>query len=295
MTDRFPISDVTFTHVRNIPMVANPVYSADNIVVSATEFAMHVPGTGSFYTREGKVVEYETEPGADPEWIKLYLKMQALVALMHQRGIISFHASSFVRDGQAVMILGESGAGKSSLTASFVIDGAGFLTDDVTPVTFRRETPYIMPLYDVIRLREHSVDQLMIETGDLTRAEPGSGKHYMQVRNAARESSPLSHIFKIEVGRKRAPSFFVPAPADAFALLRSEVCSWEILRGMPATEAAYMHQMLAIIKQVKIVRVVRPIGIKINELREAIGNYLGKDKRQSASVKTTADKERKKE
>ena len=295
MTDRFPISDVTFTQVSSIPVVADPVYSGENMKVSATEFAMRVPGTGSFYTQEGRVVEYETEPGADPEWIKLYLKMQVLVALLHQRGVISFHASSFVSDGQAVMILGESGAGKSSLTASFVLDGAGFLTDDVTPVMFRSEAPYVMPVYDAIRLREHSVDQLKIEAEFLTRAEPGSGKHYMQVRNTARENFPLSHIFKIEVGRRRAPSFFVPAPADAFGILRSEVCSWEILRGMPSTEAAYMHQLLEIMRRVKIVRVVRPVTIKISELREEISNYLNKEKRQSASVKATADKERKKE
>ena len=96
----------------------------------------------------------------------------------------------------------------------------------------------------------------------------------MQVRNAARENCPLSHIFKIEIGKKKTLSFRIPEPADAFALLRSEVCSWEILRGMPATEAAYMHQLLEIIKQVKIVRVVRPAGIKISELEEAVRKYL---------------------
>ena len=278
MTKGFPINDVTFTHVSSIPVVSDPLYSGENMTVSATEFAMKVPGTGSFYTREGKIVEYETEPGADPEWIRLYLKTQALVALLHQRGVISFHASCFINDRRAVMILGESGAGKSSLTASFVLDGAGFLTDDVTPVIFNKGLPQVMPLYDSIRLREHSVDQLKIETDDLTRAEPGSGKHYMQVRNASRESSPLSHIFKIELGKKRVPSFHTPQPADAFALLRSEICSWELLRGMPATEAAYMHQLLDIIKQVKIVRVIRPVAIKINELRDAVCNYLDTDK-----------------
>ena len=274
MTEGFPINDVTFTHVSSIPLVADPLYSGENMMVSATEFAMSVPGTGHLYTREGKIVEYDIEPGADPEWIRLYLKTQALVALLHQRGIISFHASSFRHDGQAIMILGESGAGKSSLTASFVLNGAGFLTDDVTPVIFKGETPYVMPLHDAIRLRDHSVDQLKIDTGDLTRAEPGSGKQYMQVRNAARENCPLSYIFKIEIEKKRIPSFRIPEPTDAFALLRSEVCSWEILRGMPATEANYMHQLLEIIKQVKIVRVVRPAGIKISELEEAVRKYL---------------------
>ncbi len=78
----------------------------------------------------GKEVKFSVEPSADPEWVQLYLSGQVLVALLHQRKIINFHASSFIHDGWGVMILGETGAGKSSLTVSFAIAGAGFLSDD---------------------------------------------------------------------------------------------------------------------------------------------------------------------
>jgi len=41
------------------------------------------------------------------------------------------------------MICGDAGAGKSSLTASFCLEGAEFLTDDVTPLLFRDGKPFI--------------------------------------------------------------------------------------------------------------------------------------------------------
>jgi hypothetical protein len=102
----------------------------------------------------------------------------------------------------------------------------------------------------------------------------------MMVRNASGESCPLSYILKIEVGKRWIPFFDMPEPAECFPLLRSEVCSWEMLRGMPATEAGYLHQLLEIIKNVRIIHVVRPDGIRIRELQEAVYNYLNKDKRQ---------------
>jgi hypothetical protein len=273
------LPDVRVRRVSAVAAVKDPLYADAERQVGRNEFVMHVAGVGSFFVRDGREVEYETAPGADPDWIDLYLKMQVMVVLLHQRGIISFHASSFIHDGRGIMILGESGAGKSSLTASFVLDGASFLTDDLTPVVFRREEPHVLPLYSSIRLREHSVGELEIGTDELSRAEAGSGKHYMRVAKAGRESYALSTVVKIEIGGDSAPVFCSPEPAESFSLLRSEVCFWEVLRGMPETEAAYLHQLLEIVKKVDVVRVVRPQDIRIKELKEAISNYLGQDKK----------------
>ena len=47
------------------------------------------------------------------------------------RGIECFHASAVVVEGRAVAMIGPSGMGKTSLAASLVLAGSGFLTDDV--------------------------------------------------------------------------------------------------------------------------------------------------------------------
>ena len=70
-------------------------------------------GWATFTCSDGLEVEFTVFPGADPEWVQLYLNGQVLVALLHQRKIINFHASSFIYDGRGIMILGETGAGKS--------------------------------------------------------------------------------------------------------------------------------------------------------------------------------------
>lgn len=278
MLKGLPLIKVNARNVNSACRVKNPVFSGENWQVNQNEFAMQVQGIGSFYVGYGKTVEYSTEPETDPQWVKLYLNGQILVALLHQRKILNFHASSFIHGGRGIMILGETGAGKSSLTASFTLNGAGFLSDDLTPVIFRDAQPYIWPINRDIKLREHTVGQLNISRKNLRKAEKGTGKHYMQVEGAEAKNYPLHTILKIEIGECNIPEFHKPEPAEKFSLLRSEICSWEILAGMPETETEYLHLLLQIVQQVNIVRVMRPAVIEIPVFHAAVNDYLAGNK-----------------
>ena len=172
------------------------------------------------------------------------------------------------------MILGESGAGKSSLTASFALKGAGLLTDDVTPVVFIGKVPHIRPLHGSIRIRRHTAEQLKIDPYRLREAEAGTGKQYMHVGNVGMKDFPLHWILKIEVGVVNQPLFDEPVPSEKFSLLRSEICMSEILAGMPETEAAYLQQLVEIVSQARIIRVTRPSEIRISDLHAAIEGFL---------------------
>lgn len=219
-----------------------------------------VPGVGSFYVVGGDRLFYTVEPGADPDWVQLWLSNQVLVALLHQRGIISFHAGSFVYGGRGVLVTGATGAGKTSLTLAFALNGAGFLTDDLTPVVFRGGRPLIMPLHRRVKIRPDTARMPGIDQSRLTDAERGTGKLYLDVPPVTGEHT-IDMILKIETGDVAVTTFAEPTPAERFALLRSEVCSWEMLAGMPETEAAYLQQIVDIISRTRLYKVTRPAGI----------------------------------
>jgi hypothetical protein len=50
------------------------------------------------------------------------------------RGLEVFHAAAVTIDGRAVVLIGQSGAGKTSLALRLLLSGAGFLTDDVLAI-----------------------------------------------------------------------------------------------------------------------------------------------------------------
>ena len=67
---------------------------------SQHEFRMAVTGVGVFMPQTAAGLNTAAASGADHGWVKLYLNGQVLVALLHQRKIISFHASSFMYMGR---------------------------------------------------------------------------------------------------------------------------------------------------------------------------------------------------
>lgn len=272
----YSLPDLQIRRVERQPEIIRPVYASSGMEVAPGEFLLKVPGVADFYVAEGHLVEYMCHSGADREWVRLYLEGVVLVALLHQRAIISFHASSFVTEGKGVMILGETGAGKSSLTLSFAMEGAGFLTDDLTPVVFSGGSPCVMPLRRRLKIRSATAAELGVESDRLTDAESGTGKKYMEMLPVTASEHPVDIILKIEVGEVAGPVYEEPAPAEKFSVLRSEVCSWEILAGMPETEAAYLQQIVDIVRKVKIYRVTRPAGIRIADFYESVRAFLGR-------------------
>jgi len=271
---RISLTDASIKNVKTVKDCLAPLYSDKLLRINQMCFNLQVQGVGSFYACDGKIVEYSAEEGADAQWVQLYLNNQVLVALLHQRKIISFHASSFVYDGRGVMILGETGAGKTSLTVAFTISGAGFMSDDLTPVVFRENVPSLWSLNRRVKIREDSIEQLDLAGLNLSEAEYGTGKKYMHIEKAADEYHKLDVIVKIETGDVEEPVFMTLSPSDRFSLLRSEVCSWEILAGMPETEAAYLQQLVRILEQVHFVKVIRPEVITIAGMHDALRKYL---------------------
>ena len=283
MNYSFLVRDVLLGEVDAVPLIKSPFVDGDVWQASGTEYYLRAPGVGSFYVCDGREVRFSPLQGADPDWVQLYLNGQVLVALLHQRKIINFHASSFVNAGSGVMILGETGAGKTSLTVAFAMDGAGFLSDDLTPVIFKDSMPHIWPLNRDIKLREDTIVQLEISRDRLKDAERGTGKQYLNVSRVDVSDYPLHTILKIETGDTIKVEFHEPAAAEKFSLLRSEICAWEILAGMPETEASYLQQLLSIVEQVRFVRVIRPVSIEISVFHEAVRDYLAETEVKSTS------------
>lgn len=273
-TSIFPFEDIS---VRRSLSKFNPsgnYVKGGNWFVNQDEYILNVDGTGCFKASYGKEVTFWTDSECDDEWVKLYLRSQVLVAILHQRKIINFHASSFIHNERYIMVMGETGVGKSSLTLSFILGGAGFLTDDLTPVVFTRGRPCVMPLNRRMKIRTSTAAELGVASESLTEAESGTGKKYMEIMPVPSSGHPVDVILKIEVGDVSAPFFEEPAPAEKFSLLRSEVCSWEILAGMPETESSYLQQIVDIVRDVKIFRVTRPAGIRINDFYESVREFL---------------------
>jgi hypothetical protein len=97
---------------------------------------LEVPEVARYLVSDGNLVEIEPGDGAATGEVRRMLRMTPTAALYLQRGLPVLHAAVAVNAaGQAVMLAGNSCAGKSVLLAALLQRGWGLLTDDLAPVT----------------------------------------------------------------------------------------------------------------------------------------------------------------
>lgn len=109
----------------------DPIHRINRGLVYTDGFRFEWNGIATFDVFEGNRIEYY--PG--PKWTGVlpwpfYSTVTAL--LLAWQGNLPFHGCAVSVDGQGVLICGVSGAGKSSLTAALLAEGAQFISDDLS-------------------------------------------------------------------------------------------------------------------------------------------------------------------
>jgi GTPase SAR1 family protein len=278
MNFRFPLNDVKIKSSKTKLFVDSPTFSYDCMQINQHEFSLTVDDIAHFYAANGNFVQISPADKANRESIELYLNGSVYGAILHQRKIMPIHGSCFIYNNKGIMICGESGAGKSSITASFCHNGSNFLTDDVTPLVFTENLPFILPLSDRIKLWDDSLNQLKLSKNNLTQIWSDYKKYYLPIDIEIAKPFPLHQIFIIEIDNKSEVEFQKLTGVKRFTALRNEIYRWEYLQGMPESEAGYLNQLISISINVSVVKVLRPGNIKIDSLRTILSNYISNQK-----------------
>jgi hypothetical protein len=145
------------------------------------------------------VLEYCSEPGADPAAVGAILRGSVLGALLHQRGELPLHATTVVtRDAsQAVALAGSSGAGKSTIAFELISRGWTLLSDDLTRVSLLEGRPVVQPGRSELRLRSDACSLFGVDTSVLAPA-PGWPDKYVLAPPVFDRPMALSVVVDLE-------------------------------------------------------------------------------------------------
>lgn len=134
-------------------------------------YLLRFPDLADFeVSADGKAVVGHPAEDVDETTVEhLYINQLVPLALSRQ-GRPAFHASVVTVAGGAVAFLGKSEAGKSTLAASFALNGAAFLTDDALLVEEHDGDCWAVPSHASIRLWEDSKEELI--EADAAQAAP---------------------------------------------------------------------------------------------------------------------------
>ena len=220
-------------------------------------FLMDAPGVARFLVTGGRDVLVEPRGGGDHE-MGIVLASRVLGALLQQRGVATFHASAVEADVGAVLFLGRSGIGKSSLLAALVERGYAMLADNVAGVVLDAGGGAVaLSAFPRAQLRADALDEL----GWWGRArEPmreGLERYLVAVDRFRDAPQAVGAVCVLEARRQEAVEVEAAPAAGAFEWLCRYTYRKEYVDGL-GQRPAHFRTVAALSGRVPALHVTRP-------------------------------------
>jgi hypothetical protein len=156
----------------------------ESIVVEREEF-------GSLRALAGREIELSLLPSADLALVRDRIHDTMLPALLVQRGDLLLHGSAVAHGNRALLFLGSSGSGKSTIASLLSRRGCAVVTDDIVCVRNHADGLQLWPGASCLRLLPDSIRFHTLEAERLPRATGRSDKRLYDVPHCA-PTAPLS-------------------------------------------------------------------------------------------------------
>jgi hypothetical protein len=229
-------------------------------------------GAGTFLVREGREIVVDPAPGVDEGLLRLYLLGPALGLLLHQRGLLTLHASGAAVAGGAIAFLGGSGWGKSTMAAALHARGHGVVADDVMAVDVGAAAgPTVYPGIPRLKLWPDAALSVGEVPETLPRLHPEFAKRsrsairaFPQAPLPLRAICILAHSAEIDLAPLPVQDGFVELVRHSYAV--------QLLDAVGASEAHFGH-CARLANRVPVYRLSRPRALEtlsaVAELVEA--------------------------
>lgn len=150
---------------------------------------------------------------------------QVLAVLLSLRGVLVLHASAVAGPDGALVFLGSSGWGKSTIAAALYSLGYRLITDDVLPVADVDRSPVVFPGVPQLKIWPDVARALGYDPDVLPRLSPEIEKRILRAdRGFSSEPLPVSCIYVIEEGDSHGTESLNPRDA-VVETLRGSYCA----------------------------------------------------------------------
>ena len=151
-----------------------------------------------FLVENGNSIKFQKNKDCKEDLFLHNLFYQVMAAVLRQRKMLAFHASSASTNDQAVIVTGDSGAGKSTTISHLVTKGWHLQADDLCAVRLGENGKLeVLPGTKEVCLCEDALEYLPYSTVHLPRRDWHRNKVAIS-HNAQQQSKPVSRIIYLK-------------------------------------------------------------------------------------------------
>ena len=240
--------------------IKESIAQGKNFGFSKEEVWFNISEIAIYQVSNGNTINFEIYSNADKDLIKVYLMCSCLGFIMIQRKRIAIHGGCIVSNNKAVIITGERGAGKSTLTTAMRIKGYKFLADDVSALSNYDNTimvewgfPYQKLCISAMNNFKYEQDKYISIMGD------NEMKYMIPVYdNFIRERVQLGAIFQLtceDIDHVRIEEI---KGMKKLKSLISSIYRGEFLQYTMGISSDYLKKCISIAQDIKFYKITRP-------------------------------------
>ena len=218
-------------------------------------FLMQVEGVARYLIAEGRDVRIEPLGGDHADIASFLARLWPV--LLQQRGVMPLHAAAVRTTAGAVLLLGHSGHGKSSLAATLVERGYALLADDVTGLVLRDGQPTALPSFASLRLWKQTLEKMRMSPEVRSRVRQGVEKYWVKASSVCTRALPVRAAIVLTPSQGTDIRMAALSPNDAFWLLCEHTHRKRALRAMGQGPTLF-RVATAMARQVPMLRAWRP-------------------------------------
>lgn len=249
---------------------SRPVEGPSGAVIDRAGAVLRWPAVGTFHVGDGgRALRVEPAPGVADALLAFPLLGPVLACALHLRGRYLLHASAIRVGGAAIAMMGDKGAGKSTLASALLSAGHPLLADDLVAVDPTRTGHEAAAGFAQMKLSAAALARLDVPRAQVRpQAHPAIDKACVLVDRFAHEPAPLARLYVVARG---AAAQIAPVPAEAAlrTVLRFAYAARFGAQALgPARAPGHLRRAAALAQAGLVRRLVVPDGL--DRLSEAV-------------------------
>jgi hypothetical protein len=221
---------------------------------------MTTTGIVKYLIEDGQNITIQRSPTSEEKFVRLFLH-SALGILLHQRKLLALRGSAVEVNGKAIIFLGYSGQGKTTLSWLLHKRGHALLSDGICALSISEEgkpvvhsgPPYFQLWADTLRAFEE-------DFSSLSRVRTGLNKYMLPIQTSINKSAiPVSSIYLVNELVSSGDQFAPLSGMEKFNTIKEQTYFRQYIPGM-GLDSEHFKLCSIVAKHVPIKKLYRPYG-----------------------------------